>query len=240
MGSGSEIGRREGDLTPRMGSSGACARPAKTDDDAMVGKAWREESASAAEEEVLVVVAVRAEEGSRWRTSVLNLRSALGCAPRTLADGIVAQARVRRAREAFLPFLARSRGGNEAGERGVGGRGGGGERRAQPGAAAESRLEKGKRRAAAADDVDSCFSRGTWTRVCGVEANACALFFVRWWCRGPWQCGTTTFYIGSLARSVRESVPWRQGPAPRLHEVRPEILRQRPSLLPNSLNKSSV
>lgn len=74
-----------------MGSSGACARPAKTDDDAMVGKAWREESASAAEEEVLVVVAVRAEEGSRWRTSVLNLRSALGCAPRTLADGIVAQ-----------------------------------------------------------------------------------------------------------------------------------------------------
>lgn len=121
MGSGSEIGRREGDLTPRMGSSGACARPAKTDDDAMVGKAWREESASAAEEEVLVVVAVRAEEGSRWRTSVLNLRSALGCAPRTLADGIVAQARVRRAREAFLPFLARSRGGNEAGERGVGG-----------------------------------------------------------------------------------------------------------------------
>lgn len=104
MGSGSKIGRREGDLTPRMGSSGACARPAKTDDDAMVGKAWREESASAAEEEVLVVVAVRAEEGSRWRTSVLNLRSALGCAPRTLADGIVAQARVRRAREAFLPF----------------------------------------------------------------------------------------------------------------------------------------
>lgn len=99
MGSGSEIGRREGDLTPRMGSSGACARPAKTDDDAMVGKAWREESASAAEEEVLVVVAVRAEEGSRWRTSVLNLRSALGCAPRTLADGIVAQARVRRAGE---------------------------------------------------------------------------------------------------------------------------------------------
>lgn len=82
-----------------MGSSGACARPAKTDDDAMVGKAWREESASAAEEEVLVVVAVRAEEGSRWRTSVLNLRSALGCAPRTLADGIVAQARVRRAGE---------------------------------------------------------------------------------------------------------------------------------------------
>lgn len=118
----------------------------------MVGKAWREESASAAEEEVLVVVAVRAEEGSRWRTSVLNLRSALGCAPRTLADGIVAQARVRRAREAFLPFLARPRGGNEAGERAVGG--GGRERRAQPGAAAESRLEKGKRRAAAADDVD--------------------------------------------------------------------------------------
>lgn len=139
MGSGSEIGRREGDLTPRMGSSGACARPAKTDDDAMVGKAWREESASAAEEEVLVVVAVRAEEGSRWRTSVLNLRSALGCAPRTLADGIVAQARVRRAgetRRGSVPW------------------GGGRERRAQPGAAAESRLEKGKRRAAAADDVD--------------------------------------------------------------------------------------
>jgi hypothetical protein len=55
-----------------------------------VGKAWREEEESA---EVAVAASaagdVRGEEGSRWRTSVLNLRSALGCAARALAVGIL-------------------------------------------------------------------------------------------------------------------------------------------------------
>lgn len=55
-----------------------------------MGKAWREEEESA---EVAVAASaagdVRGEEGSRWRTSVLNLRSALGCAARALAVGIL-------------------------------------------------------------------------------------------------------------------------------------------------------
>jgi hypothetical protein len=64
-----------------MGSSGPCTTPAKTEEEAaMVGKAWREEE---------VAVDVRGEEGSRWRTSVLNLRSA------SLAVGILGSASVR-------------------------------------------------------------------------------------------------------------------------------------------------
>ena len=55
-----------------MGSSGPCAMPAKTEEEeAMVGKAWR-----SAEVAVAAAGDVRGEEGSRWRTSVLNLRSA--------------------------------------------------------------------------------------------------------------------------------------------------------------------
>jgi hypothetical protein len=64
---------REG-LTPRIGSSGACARPAKTEHpcDAMVGDDSR--VAELPSDAVL-----RGEEGSRWRTSVFNrLRSSLG------------------------------------------------------------------------------------------------------------------------------------------------------------------
>lgn len=60
-----------------------------------MGKARREADESAEVAVVVVAAAaavvVRAEEGSRWRTSVLNLRSALGRAARTLADGISAR-----------------------------------------------------------------------------------------------------------------------------------------------------
>jgi hypothetical protein len=68
-------GEGERGLTPRMGSSGPCGTAAKTEaeEEAMVGEGWRESA------EVAVAGDVRGEEGSRWRCSVLNLRSALGC-----------------------------------------------------------------------------------------------------------------------------------------------------------------
>jgi hypothetical protein len=70
---GREAREREG-LTPRIGSSGACARLAKTEHpcDAMVGDDSREAELSSA-------AVLRGEEGSRWRSSVFNrLRSSLG------------------------------------------------------------------------------------------------------------------------------------------------------------------
>jgi hypothetical protein len=97
-----------------MGSSGACASAAKTEEDpcdAMVGNDSRVAEVSAA--------VLRGEEGSRWRTSVLNLRSALGaCAARTIAGAIRCAARERAC------GLVRGEGTE------IGGRG---ERRAQPG-----------------------------------------------------------------------------------------------------------
>jgi hypothetical protein len=87
-------------LTPRMGSSGACARAAKTEDpcDAMVGNDSRVVVVKA--ESAAAAAVLRGEEGIRCRASVLNLRSALGCcgcacAARTLAGAIRCAATVR-------------------------------------------------------------------------------------------------------------------------------------------------
>lgn len=129
-----------------MGSSGACASAAKTEDpcDAMVGNDSRVAEVSAA-------AVLRGEEGSRWRTSVLNLLSALvACAARTLAGAIRCAARDCVSVPADLVWSE----GTESGGRG--------ERRAQPGCG----------RRVAYKTVGAAGGKGevTWTAVIGVVA----------------------------------------------------------------------